>query len=335
MTWFTWRQFRTPAWVTLVGLGVLAVLLAVTGHNLADEWTSSGAAACHGSCDSAFSDFIQQVTSGANERVYQGALLVVYVAPPLIGIFWGAPLVARELEAGTHRLVWTQSISRTRWISTKLAVVGAAAAVTAGLLSWAVTAWSAHIDAVEYPRITPAIYGARGIVPVGYALFAFSLGVTMGILIRRTVPAMAATLGIYIAAVVSMSLWLRAHLVTAAHLVVPLDISRIRGFGIADHGVMEIVGGALPSNGWVLANATVTPTGQIFTGPASAQFCSNPNQGPRACLDWVGTLGLRQDVTYQPASHFWALQWVETGIFVALAVLLAGFTLYWTRRRLT
>jgi len=335
MTWFAWRQFRTPAWITLTGLGVMAVLLLVTGHNLADEWTSSGAAACHGSCDAAVTDFIQQFTSGANERVYQAGLLAVYVVPPLIGIFWGAPLIARELEAGTHRLAWTQSISRTRWISTKLAVVGSATAVTTGLLSWAVTTWSGNVDAADYPRITPAIYGARGIVPIGYALFAFAVGVTMGMLIRRTVPAMAATLAIYIAAVGSMSLWVRAHLVATAHLIVPLDVSRIRSFGIANKGVMEVLGGAEPSNAWVLTNTTITQTGHVFTGPASAQYCANPNQGPRACLDWVGSLGLRQYVTYQPASHFWALQRVETGIFMAVAFLLVGFTLYWARRRLT
>ena len=52
-------------------------------------------------------------------------------------------------------------------------------------------------------------------------------------------------------------------------------------------------------------------------------------------MNWVGTLGLRQDMTYQPASHFWPLQFAETGIFVAVAVLLAGFCFWWTRRRLT
>jgi ABC-type transport system involved in multi-copper enzyme maturation permease subunit len=335
MTWFTLRQFRTTAWISMIGLAVMALLLGITGHNLADQWSSSGAATCHGSCESAFQAFLQLVTSSVNERVYQASLLLVYVVPPLIGIFWGAPLIARELEAGTQRLLWTQSVTRTQWIATKLAVVGTAAALTSGLLTWAVTIWSRHIDDVDDPRITPAIFGARGIVPIGYALFAFTLGVCMGMLIRRTVPAMATTLAIYIAAVVSMALWVRAHLVPAAQSTLPLDISRIHGFGISEHGVMEVVGGAEPSNVWLLTNNTITPAGNIFTGPASPQYCSNPNQGPRACLDWVGSLGLRQEISYQPASHFWALQWIEFGIFLAAAVSLAAFTIYWTRRRLT
>ena len=58
---------------------------------------------------------------------------VVLVLPALIGLFWGAPLIARELEAGTHRLVWNQSITRTRWLAVKLGLTGLAAMVAAGL----------------------------------------------------------------------------------------------------------------------------------------------------------------------------------------------------------
>jgi hypothetical protein len=335
MTWFTWRQFRTAAWIAAATLAVVAVLLAVTGHNLADQWTASGAATCHGDCSNAINAFIQDVTSGTNGVVYQATQVLMYVVPALIGIFWGAPLIARELETGTHRLAWNQSITRTRWLATKLAVVGAASAATAGLLSWAVTSWAHHIDHAKYYRITPMIYGARGTVPISYALFAFALGVTMGMLIRRTVPAMAATLAVYVAAVVSMPLWIRAHLAPARHATSPLDISRIQEFMInKDTSRMRVVSGATPSNAWVLTNNTITPTGHVFTGPVDLRYCGD-NQGPRACMNWVGTLHLRQDLTYQPASHFWPLQWTETGIFVAVAVLLAGFCFWWTRRRLT
>ena len=335
MTWFTWRQFRTSAWITLGGLGVVAVVLAVTGHNLAEQWTSSGAAACHGDCARAVDNFFNQVTSGANERVYQASLLLTYLVPPLIGIFWGAPLVARELESGTHRLAWTQSVTRTRWIATKLVVVGGASAVTAGLLSWAVTSWGQHIDDAKYYRITPLVFGARGIVPIGYALFAFTLGVTLGMVIRRVVPAMAMTLAIYVAAVASMPLWIRAHLAPAAHSTAPLDLSKVDAFTMSAPDMqLTVISGVTPSQAWVLSNHTITSTGHLFTGPASPQYCG-PNQGPQECLHWVGTLGLRQALTYQPANHFWALQWTETGIFIALALLLAGFAFWWTRRRLT
>ncbi|MGH3648566.1 MAG: ABC transporter permease [Micromonosporaceae bacterium] len=256
---------------------------------------------------------------------------LMYVVPALIGIFWGAPLLAREFEAGTHRLAWNQSVTLTRWLATKLAVIGAAAAATTGLLSWGVTAWAHRIDDAAGDRIEPLVYGARGVVPIGYALFAFALGVTAGLLIRRTVPAMAATLAIYTAAVGSMPLWIRANLVPANHATPALDLDNLQHFGFGRDGRMEVVG-AGPSNTWVLTNQTITPSGDVFTGPADPQYCG-ADQPPQACEEWVATLGLRQDIIYHPADHFWPLQWVESGLFLAAAALLTGFCFWWIRQR--
>ena len=97
---------------------------------------------------------------------------------------------------------------------------------------------------------------------------------------------------------------------------------------------MEVVSGVRPSSAWVLTNTTVDRAGHVLTGPANLQYCGE-NQGLKACTDWLGTLGLRQDLTYQPGNHFWPLQFAETGIFVAAALLLAGLCFIWTRRRLT
>jgi ABC-type transport system involved in multi-copper enzyme maturation permease subunit len=335
MIWFTWRQFRTPIWITAGALAVIAVLLAVTGHNLADQWSSSGAASCRADCGSAIRDFLQQATTGANAVVYEFTLILVYLVPALIGIFWGAPLLARELEAGTHRLAWNQSVTRGRWLATKLAVTGAASAATAGLLSWAVGAWAHHVDHAKYHWISPQTYGARGIVPVGYALFALALGTTLGMLIRRAVPAMVATLAGYAVAVASMPLWIRAHLLPAKHTATPLDLSRVAEFSMTRGGAaMRVVSGAVPGNAWILSNRTITPDGGVFTGPADPRYCGD-GQGAKACLHWIGTLGLRQDLTYQPGSHLWPLQWIETGIFVAAAALLTTFCFWWVRRRLS
>ena len=58
---------------------------------------------------------------------------LMLAVPALLGIFWGAPLVARELETGTYRLAWTQSVTRTRWLAVKVALVGLASVAVAGL----------------------------------------------------------------------------------------------------------------------------------------------------------------------------------------------------------
>ncbi len=123
---------------------------------------------------------------------------VLVAIPALIGAFWGAPLISREFENGTHRLAWTQSVTRARWIMVKLALVGGASVVATGLLSLMVTWWSSPMDRANMNRFGLGMFGERNITPLGYAVFGFALGVIFGVVIRRTLPAMAATIGVFL-----------------------------------------------------------------------------------------------------------------------------------------
>jgi hypothetical protein len=331
MIWFTWRQFRLHAVIAAVAVVAFGVVLFISGRTVADMY--SGVATCRGDCTAAIETFLSRIDRSAMAKVYNAAMIVMYVLPGLIGAFWGAPLIARELEAGTHRLAWNQSVTRTRWLVTKLALVGAVAGGTMLLLSWWLTTWAHRIDSVWVDRITPGVYGARGIVPLGYAVFAFAVGVTFGMLIRRTIPAMAATLVVYVAAIVAMPSWIRTHLVPERHQLQALDVNQVDGIIITQNGRMEIFGHS-PPHIWTVVNQTITPDGRPFIGPYDEMACGRYGS-PRACNDWIDSLGLRQDLTYHPASDFWPLQWTETGILVAAAGLLAGFCVWWIRRRLT
>ena len=115
MIWLTWRQFRVQALSVLVLLAGLAVTLAVTGPQLYDLYRDGGLAACTADCAEPAEAFLARVTGGSYRLLYGAGLAVMALLPALLGIFWGAPLVARELEPGTHRLVWTQAVGRTRW----------------------------------------------------------------------------------------------------------------------------------------------------------------------------------------------------------------------------
>jgi len=333
MIWLTWRQFRSQSVVAAVVFVAAAVVLGIAAQAVATMWTNSGAASCPATGDcAALASFLQEAQQGWTMMVYVLGAGLIYLVPPLVGVFWGAPLVARELEAGTHRLVWNQSVTRARWLGTKLAVLGAASMAFAGLLSLATT-WSSHrLDQVGFNRLEPILYGARGIVPVAYAAFAFALGVVTGMVIRRTVPAMAITLAVYAGFALAMALGIRSHLLPATHTQQPLNTANINGMGISQDGTMRVEASFDVPGAWVTHNTTITATGQDFTGPANTQVCGRDG-APKDCIGWLGSLGLKQDIVYQPAGHFWPLQWVESGVFLALTALLVTFGFWWLRRR--
>lgn len=333
MTWVVWRQFRTQAIVAAAALVALGVFLVITGIQLADYYSSSGLATCQGACSDATSKFLNSVAGSITDKVHNLNNGVMYVLPAIIGVFWGAPLIARELEAGTYRLAWNQSVTRRRWLATKLLTIGLATVTVAGLLSLMVTWWMSSIDHAGKNMLSPAIFGARGVIPIGYAAFAFMLGVVVGVVIRRTVPAMAATLAIVVFAQIAMPLWIRGHLLPPVRETLPLDVTQITSISSVSGGHMTIEAAASTPGAWLLSNETITSSGAVFTGPANMTAC-NRNTSPESCINWLGTLHLRQALTYIPQSRFWPLQWIETSIFLALALALVGVCFWWVRRRL-
>ncbi len=155
-------------------------------------------ASCRAGCSALTSTFLDSMKAGAVYPVlYIAGIGILYITPAIIGMFWGAPLVTRELEAGTFRLAWNQSVTRTRWMAAKLAAGGLAAMLTTGLISLIITWWASPIDRAggfptsfgQLSRFSPVAFGARDLVPVGYAAFGFALGVTVGVLVRdRDLP---------------------------------------------------------------------------------------------------------------------------------------------------
>ena len=134
--------------------------------------------------------------------------------PLLPGLFWGAPMVASELETGTHQFAWTQSITRRRWLAVRAGWLLLAAAVLAGAVSALVTWWSGPDNALNADAFQANRFDITGIVPVGYAIFAMALGICAGTLLRRTLPALAVTLAGFAGLRALIALWLRLHYMT-------------------------------------------------------------------------------------------------------------------------
>ena len=346
MIWLTWRQFRSGALMMAAALAVLSVVLGMTGPGLADEYSNGIAACTSGSGDcSGFAErfFDDNMTS------FLAVTAIVLVMPALIGVFWGAPLVAREYEGGTHRLVWNQSITRTRWLAVKVGLIGLVTIGIAGLGTLAVTWWSSPVDkaSADLTRMDPLLFPARGIAPVGYAMFAFAVGVTVGMLVRRTIPAMAITLAVFVAAQVAMPLLVRPHLVSPAESTVEITPANVDGFVWGPDDVLEVSASGAGAGAWVLSSDIVDATGNVVDPlvlPSSSGPCADPPEDPTAtgpeddpgvaaCLAEIERLGYRLQATYHPAGRFWRLQWYEAGIYTGLALGLTGFCVWRIRRR--
>jgi hypothetical protein len=332
MIWLTWRQFRAQAVTAAAALAVFAVLLAVTGPHLASLYAASGITGCHGgSCGQLASNFLSQVGTGLYPAVYLLGIAGIVLAPAVIGIFWGAPLIAREFEAGTFRLAWTQSITRTRWLAVKLALTGLAAMAITEALSLIQAWWAAPIGQAarlatdsNFPLgMSPfslLAFDAHGITPLGYAAFAFTLGVTAGALIRRTVPA--------------MPLSIRPHLFPPDHTTAALSSFSSLPTQIRPNGGFAFGVDYLPSQpgAWILSGGAVNAAGQpVSTSPAACR--SEAITGSPAWTPCLTSHGIRIAVSYQPTSRYWALQLTETAIYVALALVLASYCFWRLSRR--
>jgi ABC-type transport system involved in multi-copper enzyme maturation permease subunit len=345
MIWMTWRQFRAQAIAAGVLIAVVGVVLLVSGLSLAAAYNDAGLHRCHATCAADASNFLDTVRAGSYEMLFYGGIAILYAAPALIGLFWGAPLIARELETGTYRLSWNQSVTRNRWVTAKLMVVGLAAVVTAGLISLMVSWWASPIDdALSFGsgnglisnRLSPLIFAARGVAPLGYAAFAFALGVTLGVLFRRTLPAMALTLALFVAVQVLVPMFVRPNLISPEQVTAPLNL-KTAAFDMSSaqggSSTMTVTGDYRIPSAWILSNQSILPSGQVFStvGPKDTALCTENNIQP--CNNWLASLHLRQHVSYQPASRFWPLQWSETALYLVLAAGLGTFCAWQVRRK--
>jgi uncharacterized membrane protein YeaQ/YmgE (transglycosylase-associated protein family) len=230
---------------------------------------------------------------------------VLFLLPGLVGAFVAGPVIGRELESGTYQLAWTQSVSPTRWLTMKLAVptlwtmTGVAGLLVLYRWAW-VTAPQEYRGEAWYHLFR---YVGLGPVALAYTLLGIAVGAFAGLLVRRTVPAMAVTVLTVGVVTALFGLRLRPHLWPVVTLNGP-------AFSPASHNVMPVENGLLTPSGKRLSWEDCAHHG-VCTGEPGSGFFSD----------------------YHPASHFWPLQLVESGIILALAVIVtfAAFTVL--RRR--
>ena len=350
---FAWIQARTQTVLVGAGVAVVAIVAALIGPHLGHLYASA-AANCR-----ARPDCVGRLNPFSNDdyALYGALGALVVVLPGVVGLFWGAPLVARELESGTYRLAWTQSVERRRWLGAKLAVVGLASVAAAGLLSLAVS-WSARsVDLAKADQFR--YFDQRDVVPIGYAAFAFALGVLVGLVVRRVLPALATTLVAFVAVRYVVERWVRAHLVGATHVAVGLRNASNLGFTVQPGQAGTVVFQAeAPSiqNADVLSTQLVDRAGHpvnpaalhqfivqhcptiaqsaLGPGPASAGAQTRGPASPaefNGCIDRLAAV-YHQSVSYIAPDRYWTVQWLEMALFVAAALVLVGVAVWMINR---
>ena len=296
---------------------VFAIVIAVlvpTGLHIASVYDDQGMGAClahpTGTCNATIDQFTGRWDSIVN--------LVGWfnLVPAMIGALLAAPFVL-EFERGTYRLVWTQSITRGRWLTVRLALIGVAALFSALLLTALMTWWRRPLDDVGSRM--PDGFDLEGVAPVVYTLFAAALVIAIGVVLRRTAAAIGLAVVAFFVIRLGLGVWGRQHYVAPVH--------------------KTWTGGSGPDlrDAWILSQGHGLRTAHGYSNdPAIGEACiknASTRSFEAACL-------ARHHITeygyavFQPASRFWLFQGIEASIFGALTLALVGFSVWWIRKRI-
>lgn len=318
MLWLTWRQHRMQVLSTTAVLIVLGVVLLISGLGAA------GYAAANAPKADCAADLLAcgAYRAEMNERIRAvGELLgwLPLLAPAMIGAFWGAPLLAREFEQGTHQLVWTQSVPRRRWLVAKVAGLGAVVTLCGLALAAIVGPWLAAFDVAPYnvDRFDMSWFRLLGILPAAWWLAAFVLGMAAGALLRRTQPAMAVTLAVCALAFFGL---LRAPV----------------SYAIPERAVQaEVMDDPAPDGSLYVSGYWIDGNGAEITSQNRAVALAGPCGTDETAEEYAEcsfSHGYRQVVEFHPADRFWQFQWTEAGIVLLPALALGGVAVRRTLR---
>ncbi len=330
MIWLVFRRYRMLMSIAFVALVGLVVWMLWQGH-ASDVAESSSA--CH------YGGFYCNTRSGIFSLSDQATAInfLLLLVPCLLGVVFGAPLVAGELEHVTNRLAWTQGISRTKWLLVKWTVVGLTLLVPVVALTFVAQWWTGHTQELQdlnlfligTGRLQPLYFPVTGLAFAAYTLFAFSLGAALGAAIRKTAWAIVATVVVYTAMSVLMVLVIRPSL--APQVFLPIHISAT-GQGVGDSA------NSVSESAWDLGSGY-----RYIPGTPDAASLPSANAVDQRCeiqryssstgyFDCLSAHHVQLGTYYQPGDRYWELQWRESALLIITAGALLGVTVWSVRR---
>lgn len=337
MNWFAWRQHRKQFLIFGLLFAAFAGLLVPTGIHFWNTYQQALSTCAsyatpadpQGRCDQ-LSDLLFQGDGGIFDTVILGA----FAGPILLGLFLGAPLLAREYDEGTNKLAWTQGVSRRKWLTIKMLWALGFALFFGAALTALVTWWSRTPNALDHARFTQGHFETQGLMPAAYALFFTAVGGLAGAWCRKPLVAIGITLGVFALCMASFAQWIRPHYMTAVTVTAPIG--------------PDIIDQVIPADAWVLSREVVDSHGKVYdsfsfeTTPAQCQKIlqaarsesdsttvrtrtRSTSDSVDACLNQAGYHVLAK---YQPSYRYWDFQRIEAGSYLGLAAIAIAAT-YW------
>jgi hypothetical protein len=319
MLWVTWRQHRATFISVPAVLAAVAVPLVIFGLKAHHDYTALvNCPLAPGNRSATCSQLMSNFNSGVWPLANVCSILMGLV-PVLLGAFAGAPLLARELETGTFRYAWTQGFGRERQAIAKLTLLG----LTLAVLAWAFSElfawffqpflWVEQMNQMS----TEGVFDSRGLVFPAFTLVSFVIGAFLGMLFRRIIPAMAATLGVYL--VIRLAAW-------AVRGQYPLTVVTSNAKQFTAYGTPS-----QPGFPWILSTWVTGPGGhpasQSIVNQVQFDLGGNGNQAvslPKGYTIWT---------RFFPPSHFWPMQSIEAGWLLILALAAGAATVWLVHRR--
>lgn len=330
MNWFVFRQHRKQFLVFGAILAAFTVFSILTSNHYWHLYQSAKEACAQNAANPSCSDLSNSLpfSYGAVQRAVYVTSLVV---PLLLGLFLGSPLFSRECEEGTNKLAWTQSVSRRKWVTAKLVWTILFAALYGLTVSLLLNWWTRTPNSLNHDRFGAGEFDVQGMMPLAYSVFFTTVGLTMSAWFRKTLIALAVTLGLFIAFQVSFAQWIRAH------YMAPITVTAPMGPNAIDDKI--------PTGAWVIQRDVVDKHGKTFNSfdinnmPANCRAMIQQVKGGgirvKAGPDGADSIdtclndaGYHQIAKYQPAYRYWDFQRIEAGIYLSLTALAIGAT-YW------
>jgi ABC-type transport system involved in multi-copper enzyme maturation permease subunit len=333
VTWLQHRYMVLSAAVLFAGLALYMLLTAPAIHSIYAQWVTYG-------CPT--KSVNENMCMAAQERLLHSAInvtfinIALHVLPVVVGMFLGAPLIAREFESGTFQFTWTQGMPRARWFALKFTFLAVIVVVATSLLGILATSYSVPFNAVGLlARWQPGEFDVTGLTLAAWTLFALALGIFIGTLTKRVVSAMALT-GVATGAVIVATFWKIHFLLIGIGTKVVKEALPSGTFGVLNEATGPGTSIA-PRGSWLVNGWYTGPSGNVLSTHTERILISTRSYRKswetHTSAQWLTTHHLSYWVSYQPSNRYWMFESIEAVTLVAVALVLAWGTSSLIRKR--